>query len=408
MEWLAHAPWRAFLVIFLVSFATGLALLPFVPPIALVPHTRWEVEAVAVSLAQHGTFADPYALPTGPTAHMPPAYPLFLSLLYRVLGLTPTAGYVAWLLRVGASSVMLAMLPWLSRRLGTGTEAGIIGGMAAAVVPKWPSQVEAPAAIALGLLLAGFVARWSRDRATAAGSLLMGLAWGVAFHLTPSLLPVLVGCMAFELWWSRDPRKWAWSIAIAAGVVLACLPWAWRNHAAFGELIFIRSNAGLELRMGNHDGAVADVDAIDVREGLAQRHPRTNLAEARLVQELGEIEYMRRAGREAREWIWHHPGTYLGLVAGRAACFWFGSPFDVPRMLAGAVLTLLALFGALRVLPTRSVPQRAAFLIPLATYPLVYYLIVFTPRYAQPLNGLLLILAGAGVWRSLERPPGSG
>jgi hypothetical protein len=222
--------------------------------------------------------------------------------------------------------------------------------------------------------------------------------------VTPSLLPVLAGCMLFELWWSRDPRKWVWSTAIVVGVAIACLPWAWRNLAVFGEVVFVRSNGGLELRMGNHDGAVADVDAIDLREGGAQRHPRTNLAEARLVQDLGEIEYMRRAGREARAWIRSHPVTYLSLTARRAACFWLGSPFDGPRMLAGFTLSLLALIGALRVLPTVPVPQRAAFLIPLATYPLVYYFVVFTSRYAEPLNGLLLILAGAGAWHTRRGP----
>ena len=398
--WLAARPHRAFLVIFSISFSLGLALLPFVPPIALVPHTRWEVEAVAVSLARFGTFADPYALPTGPTAHMPPAYPFFLSLIYRAFGLTPVAGYVAWLLRIAVSSAMVAMLPWLSRRLGTGTEAGVIGGIAGELVPRWPSQVEAPAAIVLGLLLVAFLGRWKRDRNSARASFLLGVAWGAAFHLSVSLLAVLAGCMLFELWWSADRRKWAWSFLIALGVVLACLPWTWRNRVALGDVFFMRSNLGLELRMGNHDGALPDVDRTDVVEGGAQLHPRTNLAEARLVQELGEREYMRRAGRQALEWIGQHPTTFLGLTARRAACFWFGSTFDPARMLAGALLTLLAVLGARRAVPALNAPQRAAFLVPLAAYPLVYYLVVFTSRYSEPLNGLLLVLAGAGIWRS--------
>jgi hypothetical protein len=310
-----------------------------------------------------------------------------------------TAGYVAWLLRVAVSSVMVAMLPWLSRRLGVGIQAGIIGGLAGALVPRWPSQVEASAAAALGLLLVAFAARWDRDRSSAASSLLLGVAWGAAFHLSPSLLTVLVGCMLFELWWSRDRRKWAWSLAIVLGVVLACAPWVWRNYAVFHDVFFIRSNFGLELRMGDHEGALADVDAMDLRDGPALRHPRTSLPDARLVQEVGEIEYMRRARREALAWIAGHPGAFARLTAARAWCFWFGSPLDPLRTAAAMLLTVLALLGARRAVPALTPPQRAALLIPLATYPLVYYLVVFTPRYGEPLNGILLVLAGAEAWR---------
>src|SRR5262245_26508840 len=42
---------------------------------------------LARSLADHGTFADPYhSFPTGYSAHMAPLYPLFLATLLRLLG----------------------------------------------------------------------------------------------------------------------------------------------------------------------------------------------------------------------------------------------------------------------------------------------------------------------------------
>jgi hypothetical protein len=42
-----------------------------------------------------------------------------------------------------------------------------------------------------------------------------------------------------------------------------------------------------------------------------------------------------------------------------------------------------------------SVPQRAGILIPLVTYPLVYYVVGFEARYRQPMDGLQLLLAAA-------------
>ncbi len=61
-------------------------------------------------------------------------------------------------------------------------------------------------------------------------------------------------------------------------------------------------------------------------------------------------------------------------------------------------LTLLALLGAWLTFPSLAVPQRAALLIPLVTYPLIYYVVAYMPRYREPVNWIFLLLAGAAVW----------
>jgi hypothetical protein len=38
-------------------------------------------------------------------------------------------------------------------------------------------------------------------------------------------------------------------------------------------------------------------------------------------------------------------------------------------------------------------------LIPLATYPLIYYIVAYMPRYRIPIDWILYILAGAAVWQ---------
>jgi hypothetical protein len=163
----------------------------------------------------------------------------------------------------------------------------------------------------------------------------------------------------------------------------------------------MRSNFGLELRMGNHEGAAAAMEAMDARApGL---HPRTHLSEAEKVRALGEMEYLRQARREALEWIGQNPGKFLWLTASRMATFWFGSPHS-PIVAAGtSVLTILALLGARRVFPVLSVPQRAALLLPLATFPLTYYMVACMPRYRVPIDWILLVLVGAEVSYWLRR-----
>ena len=62
-----------------------------------------------------------------------------------------------------------------------------------------------------------------------------------------------------------------------------------------------------------------------------------------------------------------------------------------------SVLTLLSIAGAWRAFPALSVAQRAAIVIPLAAYPLVYYVVGFEARYRQPVDGLALVLAASAL-----------
>jgi hypothetical protein len=401
VDWLARSPWRSFIIIFLLAFAIRGFFLTKVPHRYILPHTRWEMEATAFSLAERGEFADPYIIPTGPTAHLPPIMPGILALMWTLFGMGLAAGYAAWLFRIATYSAMYAMLPWLAGKLGVGRQAGVLAGVAGALIAVWPGHGEALTAIALGLLLIAFLRRWTVGRSSPVGSLLLGLAWGAAFHLQPALLPVLLGCVAFELWWSRDRPKWTLSAAMVFGVVLACVPWGWRNYATFHEVFFIRSNLGLELRMAHHDGAAASMEVMDARQ--EHRHPRTHEEEALKLRELGEVEYMRQAGREALEWIRTHPAAFLRLTASRVIHFWCG-PLHRPWTAATVTaLTILALLGAIRTLPAMMIPERAALLIPLATYPLIYYVVTYMARYRVPLDWILLMFAATEVWHWLKR-----
>jgi hypothetical protein len=397
LDWLARRPWRAFLIIFSLSFSIQSYFLSKVPESYVRPHTRWEFEAIAVSLAERGEFADPYAVPTGPTAHLPPIPPAISGLIYKLLGLTLAAGYVAWLVSIAIYAAAWGILPWLAGRIGLGGPVGVLAGFVGALIPRWPGHGEGLTALAMGLLMVAFAGRWTSGRSTAGRALLLGAAAGVAFHVQPALLTVVLGWMAFELWWSRERRKWLHSALMTLGIILACLPWGWRNYRTFDAVFFIRSNLGLELRMGNHEGAAAAMDVMDRRR--EHIHPRTQEAEARKLRELGEVVYMRQAGREALDWIEANPGTFVGLTASRVVHWWLGPLYYPPGAFLVAALTILALLGAWLSFPNLAVPQRAALLIPLLTYPLIYYVVAYMPRYREPIDWIFLLLAGAAVWR---------
>ena len=166
----------------------------------------------------------------------------------------------------------------------------------------------------------------------------------------------------------------------------------------FDEFFFIRSNLGLELRMGYHEGAVPAMESMNMNKAA---HPRLHLEEALKVGELGEMEYMRQAMGEVLSWVRAHPGEFLKLTFLRAILLWFG-PLDTTTRPYIALLTILAILGARRILPVLSVPQRVVMLVPLITFPLIYYLVPYMPRYRIPIDWMILLLAGAEVWHLIK------
>ena len=394
VRWVARSAGRGFLVVFLISFGLRGGFLALAPAEYFLADTGWEVGSVAQSLAETGEFANPYAVPTGATAHTPPIYPFILSLIYRLLGVTVMAGYASWILTVAGSSAMFGLLPRISGTFGVPREAGVVGGLVGALLPTWPAQVETLAALTLAFLLVGFLCRWTSGATTLRGSFLFGMAGGVSFHLSPALLPVVVACIGFEVWWRSDRCQWRSASLVIAGIVFTCLPWAGRNFVIFHDFFFVRDNLGLELRVANHEGATIERTTLS--------HPRVSVGEARRVRELGEREYMKQARHDAVEWIRANPAAFLQLSAGRMAYFWFG-PLARPTVAFPALATtLLALVGARRLLPRLTIPQRAALAIPLATYPLIYYFVNYLSRYRVTVEWILLLFAGAALWQYIS------
>ena len=397
---------RTFLLLFVLSLTLRLGAMSLMPRDQIPPNPDWETGAVSISLATSGRFADPYLIPTGPTAHMPPLYVGAMSLVYRALGVGFVGGLVRWILVMVASSTLWALMPWLGQRLGVGRRAGVLAGVAGAFSLGFPSELDTFSALALGLLVAAFLFRWRAldgGRGSHQRSFLTGLALGVAFHLQPVFLPVVLGYMAFELWQWRGGRAWRRVGVMAVGMLVACVPWGLRNYTTFHQVVFVRGNLGLELYVGNHEGAHADIDVSSAQRSF--RHPRTDRNEAERVLELGEGLYMKEKGRTAVDWIRAHPREFARLTGTRFVYFWAGPLHRGSAAAPYLALTLLALFGAIRVLPTMDAFQRAALLIPLATYPLIYYIVAYMPRYGEPVRWILLLMA-AGLLRSRSASSG--
>jgi hypothetical protein len=395
LNWLTSSSLRAFVFIFILAFgirASGDALY-------ILPSPERELGAIARALVDTGQFANPYMIETGPTAHLPPIPPMIVALIYYLLGTTWQAGYVFVMFTFITSSLIYALLPWIADKIGAGRQAGFVGGLIGAfmVELEQPTHGEGLAAIMLVLMLMAFLKRWNNGQSSFIATFLLGLWSGISFHVQPALLPVFLGCLAFEIAWHKARRKTAMIGMLVLGVVLACVPWALRNYVVFHEFFFIRDNLGLELRMGNSPGAAATFEEMD-RQGHHHKHPRVDLIEARRVKELGETEYMREALDESLAWIQENPLEFFNLTFMRFVHFWFGIVSLSPTSVLMVASTILAILGIRRVLPSLTLPQRVTLLTPLLTFPLIYYLAPFMPRYRIPIDWILFLLAGIEIY----------
>ena len=111
---------------------------------------------------------------------------------------------------------------------------------------------------------------------------------------------------------------------------------------------------------------------------------------------------MRHALDDTLTWIQTNPGTFIQLTLQRIIHFWFG-PLHRPWKAAGiSALTILALIGAWKVVPKINLPQRAALLIPLATFPIIYYLVPYMARYRVTIDWIIYLLGAAAIWHWIE------
>jgi hypothetical protein len=396
---------RFSLIVFLAGFAVRLGLV-----LASGQYrdlSRYELEQVALSFARTGELANPYLVPTGPTAHVMPGYAILLGTIFRLFG----EGLGGELVKQGLSCLIAALrnalLAGVAMRLGFGRAVAILVGLLSIVyIPALETETagdwESPL---FSLLLLVACMRMLAPKSNQTGwwsALVLGALWGAAYLVNATALPVAAALLALGIY--RSGRRGFWTAAQRAAVVAAMVialvaPWAIRNYLRLGALICSRSNFGLELQLSYHQGAdwrmLANVKAL---------HPAHNRDEAILVRQLGEVEYNRRKLHEAWTWMRANPLDAASLTAQHVFHFWFPPGRNLYHTLLLAAFTLLGGVGILMVV--RSNHGLAASLgVILLSYSLVFYLVQWSSRYRYPVEWLLLLLVSVGIVDLAKRLP---
>ena len=388
----------------------GLFLLAFLPRIVYVfavlgyPGDRYgtEMERAAFNIVREGTLGNVYPAPTGPSAHVAPLYAYWLAFWFTIFGTQTFAGWCAQaVLAVTVTSVGIALLPTLARRLQLSESAGTVAAVLLALAPvnleiECRGNWEQPyTALLLLALLFCFVRLHEKAWQPLALVLGVGLLVGLGVLLSPIILPAVAIMVVAELAHAAG-RRWQMlgRVGMLAAVVMLCIaPWTLRNYRVLGGWVPVRSNFGLELACGNNPLANGKTNVTHDASPAVPKpaHPYTSPAALARLRELGELAYMKERQGEAIAWIAAHPTRFAELTLLRMQYYWFPSadifPPGATRIdlkLAFFALTSLGCFGWLAYVFWRGWPYRWIVLA-LTLGPSISYLITHVDlRYRYP------------------------
>jgi hypothetical protein len=387
-----------------------------------------EAARVGLNLSRSGEWANPFSSRnTGPTAHVPPAFPLLLAGLYHVFGEGPNGVYAMAMTEATFLVALAAILPLISVKLGTDRMTGLIAALIALLGLRrnWLWEINyAGFALALAAWLACDLVRAIGPRETASQdrrnrpiilSLMLGLLWGALFLLHPGTVVIWVTWIVIGGIYAAKYRSSYVIIPALLTPLIMVTPWTWRNYRVLHSLVFIRSNLGLELSTGASSCAQATIFQNLESGCFKSSHPDQSREEATKLVRLGEAAYNRLKLEEAMDWIGKNPSAYLALTVNRFVYFWFpierGSFIDAltdPRTRVSCWLvyltTILSIPGAV-FLWRKSRPGAIICVSMLATFPLIYYAIQFENRYRFPIMWVTFFLAAVAVREALRLLP---
>lgn len=386
--------------------------------LATMPFAQ-ETGNIAMALATGKGFSSPTRRNTGPTAWLPPVYPLLVAGIFRVFGIfTLHAFYAAAGMNILFSTATCVPIYFAGKRIagtGVGTLAAWLWAFfpSAIVMPfEWIWETPLSALLAASILWATIALTESRRMRDWCA---YGLLWGCSLLTNPALgaaLPFLLGWLAYRERCETGTGvlgRFAKPAVALAAAILCCVPWTIRNYAEFHRLIPLRSNFPFELWLGNNE--VFDFSTPDINARV------TPYEQARLYSRLGETAFMHEKWDLAADFVRTHKRLELRLTEWRFMSFWLGSfrplqDFASAELWLKAVLVLSFLTGiggAIGIVVLWR--ARSPYVIPTAAFilmfPLVYYITHASLRYRHPIDPIVLILTAVlllNAWRKPAAP----
>jgi 4-amino-4-deoxy-L-arabinose transferase-like glycosyltransferase len=377
----------------------------------------FEAGRIARALIAGRGYSDPFSNifvdRTGPTAWLPPLYPLLMAAVFKVCGVyTAASAWVILALNCVAGAATAPAVWKLGMRFA-GRRNALWSAWLWALYPaamqydvRWLWETAITTCLFAWMLVLAMHLRVEAGEPGPARRwhwLGFGLLWGVIALSNSTLLIFLP---AAGIWILLGSRKTEWRgdviSALLAAVVFAAVitPWTLRNWVVFHTLIPLRGNFGAEMYLGNGPGATGLLMEYD--------HPNQAPDQLRLYARMGEVAYVKMRGDAANAFIASDPGLFVTDIVKRVYFFWASVPHpeskpgvEVPRVLDFGFLSLAGLMG-LGLALLRRKPFSGVWFWAFLLVPLPYYVVTVHARFRHPLEPLIAVL-GVFLFQSAER-----
>jgi Dolichyl-phosphate-mannose-protein mannosyltransferase len=358
-----------------------------------------EIVNIATSISSHRGFASPFAVPSGPTAWIPPVYPYFVAAVFSAFGPRSNLAAIFILISQAIFSALICVPLYSITREAIDEKTA---RWATWIWALFPYSVLVPVLFiwetALSALLFVVLYHLSMQLPDASSGrlLALGTLWGLAALTNTALLAALP---FFFLWEYRHMAIKLWcrsALIVGCTLVLIVAPWGFRNWRTLKAIVPIRSNFGEELWLGNHEGGTGRIFF-----GIS---PSDNASEREKYCRMGELAYISQRKAEALRYIRDNPGTFINGSLYRFRYWWFAEGESAPVFFLYRLVTLFAAAGIVFAWRTRK-SGAALLIITLFAYPLVYYLTDVYPRYRYPIEPFMVILgafAASQIWRGVK------
>jgi hypothetical protein len=366
---------------------------------------------VAWSLATGKGFFGPFPGYEAVTAWLAPGYPFVWAICLKLARLNSEA-----LILIGQTinCVFSAATCWPIFAIGKrlfGNKVGLASAWTWALLPyailmslEWTWDQCMAAFLIAVIVEATFRLRDSMSPLAWSG---YGMLWAVAALVNPALcglLPFLLGWLAFQRWRSgvMTPALYARAVLL---FFLAVLPWSVRNYYAVDGWVFVKSNFGVAMWVGNHPASLA----IDP-------HPMDNFAERIHLILLGEAAFSKEQEHLAMAFIKSHPKEFIKITWNRILDTWSAKDDSLADGWIMALhlrnediwlcsfFSVLSFAGLLLALHARGMEP-----LPLALcvflFPLPYYISLAEMRYRHPIDPFLTIFAvyaSSRLWHAIS------
>lgn len=232
---------------------------------------------------------------------------------------------------------------------------------------------------------------------------LSGLLWSAAVYMRASavwLILPLAFCASGSVHFSPPlfrPNSWRGPAISIAIVLIALLPWQFRNYAIFHDHFFrLTTLEGISL----YEAVYPDADG-GPKQDIIPLPPEMHA--------MNESQRNDEWARRAHAFIWSDPFRIAALAFRKAARTWSpwmnASDFQSPLVQSVMILWHIPLFiFALIGLAGRALSRKmkAMLLIPILYFTAVHALFLGSVRYRVPLMPLVCILAAAGITSTIS------